>query len=305
MTDLNLWRLTYDTTTLEFGTLDSGHPFTRQVQIGAAEVETEDLAHPMSESVLPGVDRSRGRVLEFVGAHLTGTGPAYGETRRWTSPMNLHNAFEQAWRARVVRETAGKVATLTNVDRGRVLYGRPRGVVPDHERARTGWLTYAATFVTVDDRFYDAVEQIVTTGVDAAPAVGFTFPVTFPFTGGATDPVAARAWLTNDGTDDTWPVVTFRRGTRPRLDMLDGDGDVRWSLQVDKALAYDDVVQVDCRPWRRTVKLNGASRPGLLRGSRLDAVRLPPGASEAKLSAYDVSGLAEVEVRWRDAYGSL
>lgn len=303
MTDLNLWRLAYDSTVLDFGTLDSGHPFTRQVKIGPAVVETEDLAHPMSDAVLPGVDRSRGRTLEFAGAHLTGQPIRYAASRRWVTPMDLHNTFEQAWRARAVRETAGKVASLTSVDRGRTVYGRPRVLTPDHDRVRGGWLTYECAFDTVDDRFYGSTDKVVTTGVDARPAAAFTFPVTFPFTG-VTDPVAARAWLVNAGTDDTWPVVTFRGGTRPRVDMLDGAGETRWWLSIDAVLRAGDVVEVDCRPWRRTVRFNRAARPGVLRGSRIDACRIPAGASEVKLTATDVTGQAEVEVRWRDAFGA-
>ena len=36
MVDLNLWRLEYADTVLDFGTHESGHPFTAQVKISAA-----------------------------------------------------------------------------------------------------------------------------------------------------------------------------------------------------------------------------------------------------------------------------
>jgi hypothetical protein len=299
--DLNLWELAYDDVVLEFGTHDSGHPFTRQVKVGPVEVELGDLPHPMANGLTFGRDFTRGRVLEFVGAHLSTM--ALPASRRWEQPMDDSAPFEAAWQGESLQAVDGKMATLANLDRGRLVYGRPRPYVADHELARKGWLTYACSFATVDDRFYGTDEKVLVAGVDPGTAYAFAFPVAFPYQG--VTPSETRAWVDNAGTRATWPVVEFLRGTRPRVELLDAAGGVLWWLEVDRVLDHNDDVVIDCRPWRRTVKLNGNPAPGLLRGTALDRCRVPPGAHEVRLETTDPTGLAEVGIRWRDAYGSL
>lgn len=301
MVDLNLWELAYDDVAFQFGTHESGHPLVTQVAVSAVDLETDDLAHPLSDSLVFGVDRARGFTLEFVGAHLSTAPQPWA--RKWVPVMDDAEAFEQAWRARSVRTVPGKVATLANLDRGRLAYGRPRPYVPNHEKVRQGWLTFACGFSTVDDRFYSTTEKVVVAGVDPGSTSALTFPVSFPFSGAA--PSETRAWVDNAGTDDAWPTVTFRAGGSPRLELLNDSGGVEWSLEVDDTLNDDEAVTIDTRPWVRTVVRNGTAAPGLLRGSRLDQAVIPPGVHELRLTAVDPTGLAEVEVRWRDAFGSL
>lgn len=302
MVDLNLWRLEYDDVVLDFGTHESGHPLVRQVQVTKNDLETDDMVHPLSDGVLFGVDLARGMVLEFAGAHLT-TMPQPWD-RKWEPALDGARPFETAWRARSVRRTPGKLATLTNLDRGVMTYGRPRPYAADLERVRQGWLVYACAFAAVDDRFYGLDEQVATMGVDPSSVSLMTFPVEFPFTQGV--PTETRTYVTSSGTDDTWPVVTFRNGPQqPRLELLNDMGGVEWSLKVNAALEPGEELEVDCRPWRRTVLRNGTAAPGVVRGSSLDAVRIPPGTHELRFVAVDPTGNAEVQVRWRDAFDSL
>lgn len=301
MVDLNLWQLAYDDVVLEFGTHESGHPFTAQVVVGPADRETDDTSHPLSDGLVFGEDRTRGRLLEFAGAHLS-TLP-HPQTRQWVPVMDDSGVFERAWRADSVRRVRGKVATCANLDRGRLVFGRPRPYVPDHAKARKGWLAYACAFATIDDRFYSTTEHVALAGVDPGSATAFTFPLTFPHEG--TAPTETRTWVENAGTADTWPVVTFRGGGHPRVDLLNDMGGVAWSLEVDKVLTDANEVVVDTHPWIRAVTLDGTAAPGLLKGSSLNDAQIPPGVHELRLVASDPTGLAEVEVRWRDAFGSL
>lgn len=301
MVDLNLWRLEYGDTLLEFGTHESGHPFTTQVTVVPADLETDDLAHPLADGLVFGVDYARGMTIGFNGVHLTLEAQPW--QRRWTRPMDNSGPFKAAWKADAVRKVAGSYASLTNVDRGRVTYGRPRGYVPDYDKVRAGWLPYSCGFAALEDRFYDAVEQVAVVGVDPGEAAMMTFPVTFPFTSATS--TETRRWVTNAGDSASWPVVTFRRGGRPKLDLLNNAGGVTWSLEVDANLDFDEEVVVDCRPWVRTITRNGSPAPGVLRGARLEACTIPVGTHELRLSAIDPSGLADVEVRWRDAYEAL
>lgn len=301
MTDLNLWELAYSGETLEFGLHATGHPFTAQPVVSYVDLDTDDLSHPLSDGLTFGVDYTRGMVLSFAGVHLRDE-PLPAE-RKWTDPMDDASSFARVWRGRWLRQAKGRVATLTNVDRGRMAYGRPRGHELDYAKARHGWLPWAAGFVAVDDKFYAADEQVAVMGVDPGEAAVFAFPVTFPYS--AVEPSETRTWVTNAGDEDAWPIVTFRQGGHPRLEFLNDAGGVEWSLEVNDNLAVDQEVVVDLRPWVRTVKLNGTDASGLLRGSRMDQARITPGTHELKLVAVDPSGLAEVEVRWRDAYASL
>lgn len=301
MVDLNLWQLAYDDVVLDFGTHESGHPFVRQVKVGAVDLENTDSPHPLTDGLVFGLDVARGRVLDFVGAHLS-SAPLPAD-RKWVAPMDDAGVFEGAWRARSVRRKAGAVATCANLDRGRLAYGRPRPYEADHELVRHGWLVYGAQFVTVDDRFYSTVEHVRLVGVEPGSPDAFAFPVAFPHQG--TTPTETRGWIENAGTDDTWPILTFRRGGNPKAQLHDAAGGVAWTLEVDDNLGADDELVIDTHPWVRTVKLNGSSRPGLLRGSRLEECWVPPGISEMTYTAADPTGLAEVEVRWRDAFTSL
>ncbi len=298
MVDLNLWQLAYSDTVLEFGTHESGHPFTAQVDVGPVDLEADDLAHPLSDGLTMGRDFTRGRVLGFTGAHLD-TFPLPTD-RRWVPVLDGAQPFEGAWQAEWCRERPGRLATCANLDRGRLVYGRPRTYVQGLEEVRKGWLTYSAAFATVDGRFYSTDEKVLLVGTEPSSVAAFAFPVAFPFTGAT--PAAARSWAENAGTHNAWPIITFRRGGNPKVTMLGDDG---WVLKVDRNLDDNDEVVVDCRPWKRTVTLNGTPRPGLVRGSRLDDVRIPTGWHELVMEAADPTGLAETEVRWRDAYGSL
>jgi hypothetical protein len=269
--------------------------------VSTVELETDDLPHPLSDGLVFGRDLARGFQLGFTGAHLS-TMPQ-PTARKWVPVMDGADDFVEAWRARSIRERPGALATLANLDRGRMVYGRPRPYAPGLEKVRQGWLTYACSFSTVDDRFYGTTEKVAVAGVDPGSASALTFPLSLPFTGAA--PTETRTWVDNAGSDSTWPVITFRAGGNPKLELLNDAGGVEWSLSVARVLGATDVYVVDTRPWVRDSTLNGTAAPGLLRGSRLDQVRIPTGTHELRLTAADPTGLAEVEVRWRDAFGSL
>lgn len=301
MVDLNLWRLEYDDVALDFGTHESGHPFTAQVAISEVELETDDLPHPLSDGIVFGRDLARGKRLVFTGAHLDTMPQA--RIRRWEPVLDGAAPFTAAWAAEALRQRPGAVATLTNLDRGRMVYGRPRPYIPGLEKVRGGWLTYECGFTAIDGKFYGAAEKVATAGVDPGSLAAFTFPMTFPHT--SATPTESRTWVVNDGGLSTWPTITFRQGGDPQVELLGPDGSTVWRVAVARTLAYDEAVTVDCRPWSRAVTLNGTAAPGLLRGSRLDQVRIPAGSSELRLTATDPTGQAEVEVRWRDAFGSL
>lgn len=302
MVDLNLWRLEYGgETQLEFGTHESGHPLVRQVVIEPGDVENDDAAHPVSDGLLMGVDRSRGMVIGFAGVHLS-TAPRPPD-RHWVAPMDAQGVFTAAWNARAYRGNPGWLAQLVNVDRARMAYGRPRGVKPNHELARRGWLGYQATFQASDDRWYGLEPHGIVFGVEPGSVVALEFPLTFEYATIA--PTETRAWAENAGDESTYPVITFVGGGNPRLELLDGGGETVWAIEVEATLGSTGTVTVDTRPWTRGVTRDGEKRPGILGGAPLARAVIPPGEHEFKLTANDPTGLATCQVSWRDAYAAL
>lgn len=308
MVDLNEWLLEYVTADgfveFTFGTHESGFPFTKQVAVGVVTRETSDRPNPTGNGVVPGVDRARGRILGFAGAHLDQS-VRPDDTAEWTHPMDLGGDVEAVWQADDLVGVDGAVASLTNVDRGRVVYGRPRNYALNLDKVRHGWSEWSGEFHTVDPLFYDVEEQAVTVSTAAGVTGGVAFPVTFPVT--TTAGTEARGWITAGGNRPTWPVVVVAGPcTDPTVSLLNAGGGVRWSVTMLTTLGAGQVAYLDTRPWSREVSVSSGPADGLARGSQLADCRIPVGLSEVRLSvAADPSGMASVLVTWRDAHSSL
>lgn len=303
MVDLNLWRLSYGTTVLEFGTHDTGYPLTKQVEIGSVTMESTDTNRPMGDGILFGEDRVRGRLFRFQGAHLDRAPKT--TSRAWDRPLDSARIIARAWAADEVRTKPGAVASLEHVDRGVIVYGRPRNRTADLELVRQGWSTWDGEFATVDPLFYSATEQVVTTQVAAGAAGGMVFPLRFPLV--TTAVVSSRRWLASAGTSPSPATVVFRGpSTNPTAELLGPDGSVRWSVSVSGGLAYDETFTIDARPWARGMTLNGSPAPGRVRGDKVDALQVPPGVSELRYTASaDPTGASTCTIRWRDAHDEL
>lgn len=306
MVDLNEWRLEYEGVSFDFGTHESGFPFTKQVVIGPVTIVTDDLAHPLTDGQVFGEDRTRGRSLIFNGAVLSQTPRPSGEAR-WTAPLDGQDVISRVWGARRVRRRAGAVAQLANLERGRCVYGRPRNHTPDLEKVRGGWSTYSTEFITADDKFYALVENMVTAGVAPESLGGYTFSTTFPM---STFGVAASEapGVPVGGTEETWPVVAFKGpANNPTVTVKDSTGAILWTIALQATLTAWQTALIDCRPWSRGVTVNGEHANGILRAStKLDECWLPPG-EDCELLAYGVvpQNGASATLWWRDAFASL
>lgn len=304
MVDLNLWRLEYDDVTIDFGTHESGYPLTKQVSVGVVAAEYGDQPHPMTNGVVPGVDRTRGRVYSFAGAHLTPGPLAVADADKWGHALDLSDVLEAAWAAEQVAAVEGAVATLTNVDRGRTLFGRPRNYAPTLDRVRKGWSEWAAEFHTVDRRAYGPERAVAVTTV-AGQVGGISTPLTAPVTTSSLTDTRAR--IDSVGTLDAWPVITISPGClNPRLDMLDAAGGLLWRVAIDGTVPEAQPVVIDTRPWSRGVTIGGSPADGRLRGDQLETCRIRPGQSEARFYAtVNPGGAVAATVVWRDAHSSL
>lgn len=296
--DLNLWTLEYDDTSFEFGTHDTGYPFTKQVVIGPATVEAGEAPHPLSDGVVFGVDLVRGRTLQFAGAHLDAalTVPS---TRAWTPRLDAGEVIEAAWASELFRRRGEVVAKLTNVDRGRAVYGRPRNYVPDLTVVRHGWSEWSGEFVTVDDAFYGA-DHVSVSNPGGSP--GTKFP--------------PGSLATNNGTRRAYPKITFEgECENPMLWLYTAADDPVWSIGFSGLLSESDpetrdpddpiAAVLDCRPWKLGAVMYGVHpAPGRLLGARMVDAFLPAGGDGHFAFTTD-AGDGTVTVEWSDTYGSL
>ena len=300
MADLNEWRLDYDAVSFTFGTLASTYPFSAQVEIGEVEITTQDQRHPTSDGVVMGKDSLGGFDLIY---RLT-TIPAFpAPAKPWDAPMTLFSAFRSKWRADSVRTVPGKYATLLNVDRNRMVYGRPRKMQQDMKMARKGVIGYVATFETNDPNFYSGTQKSSTITPVPASVGGFVAPITAPI--GVDASTATTATPANDGDLPTWPVIEFHGpGKQFGLELLSGST-VLWSVNVDGELQFDEVLTVDTRPWSRSATVNGKPANGRIRGTQIEKCQLPVGTYQWRFTVNDRTGTAFAVMKWRDAFASM
>lgn len=304
MSDLNEWRLSYPGKTFNFGTLAADYPLATQVDIGDVDIDTQDQAHPRSDGVVMGKDRFGGFTLTFG----IKTIPEFPLTDKpWMDSLDLMSEFKSAWRADVIRKTPGAYATLLNVDRNRLVYGRPRKFAPKLDRLRKGLSEWLATFNTNGPEFYSGTEKAAL--ITPVPPVGggFTVPLTPPFSTAVGS--AELATMENEGDLETWPMIDlYGPGKDYTFTLRDGVVPL-WALTVVGQINYDQHIQIDTRPWSRSATLYTGTVPtpanGRIRGTAFERCSLPVGDFSAQLKVTDPSGTAFAGITWRDAYASL
>ncbi len=301
MPDLNEWQLTAGADTLIFGFSEtSEYPFKSQVTVSEVDRETQDAAHPSTDGVLMGRDLLRGFTLQF-DSQILREHPLTATP--WNSALDLYSAFAAKWRADSVRLTPGEYASLANLERERLVYGRPRGIAPKLAMTRKGYLDFQFDFETNGPDFYDITEKVATITPVPASSGKITSPLVSPIT--TTTGTEDVAETVNEGDLAAWPIIEFHGpGTASSVELFDGT-DRLWVLKVPDRIRFDQVLTVDTRPWKRGATLNGAPANGLLRGDRLFDCRIPVGTFDIRYKVKDTTGVAHTVIRWRDTYASL
>lgn len=218
--------------------------------------------------------------------------------------------FKTAWRALHIRETPGAVIPLRYrlEGRSRRIYGRPRRFeAPPDNKILNGYIPISCDFKCVDGFTYDDVESGVTLqlghelddpeGVDTGG--GFVFPLTFPTV--TLPPTRRQEQILVLGDAPAYPVVRFNGPVvNPRL-VSSG-----WTLALDYTIPAGQYVEIDTRPWRQTVLLNGTTSVAgkLGRRQRLSKIQFQPGRFEAKYVGFS-SGVSLCQVRWANTHNSL
>lgn len=300
MTDLNDWRLQYGATSFDFGSLSSTFPLSVQVDIGSADLSDQDQPHPTSDGVIMGRDSLGGFDLNFDLTTLPTFPPG---VKPWNAAMDLFSGFKSKWRADSIRRVPGVYATLLNLDRNRLVYGRPRKIGQKMALARRGIVGYSAVFTTNDPNFYSGTEKIATITPVPASSGGLLGPLVSPLTVvGSTLTVDAAV---NDGDLGTWPVVEFSGPfNTASLELIQG-ATIVWKMVIPDKVHFDEVITVDTRPWSRSATINGRPANGRVRGTQLEKCQLPVGTYQWRYKVTDRTGTAFARMKWRDAYASL
>lgn len=311
MTDLNEWRLEYPGVSFDFGTLASTFPFSAQVEFGDTDSVVEDTKHPTADGTIMGKDTLGGFDMTFT---LT-TVPEFPiPDSPWRSALDLFSAFKAKWRADAVRLNPGEYATLTNLDRNRLVYGRPRKCTPKNARLRKGQVEYVSTFQTNGPNFYSATENLALITPIPVSSGGFGSPLRSPLST-EVGTVDLAEGISNDGDMPSWPVLEFHGpGKAYSFELLDGVNSL-WQITIPDAIAYDEILVVDTRPWSRGAvigKDDGGElvdiRPanGLIRGTQLELCTIPVGEDFSyRFRVTDRSGTAFAVARSRDAYAGM
>lgn len=252
MTDINEWVLSYATMAgpavdLTFGTLDSGYPFSAQMEISDFSRIVVDQQHGTDDAVLMGRDLAGGFDLTF---SLTTTGETI------TDALDAVSLFANAWRAQRVAHLPGAYASLGNNLRRRFIRGRPRNFSRKHGRMRKGVIEYVAQFQSITPEFYDydAVNLSPVRTVDLAHTV--------------------------EGDTATWPVITFTGPfTTANLQWSSGGWFPVWNIGLSQPLDIGEQITINTAPWDRTASDNGGvPRNGWVSGTRRADCFLYPGS---------------------------
>lgn len=266
------------------------------LDIGPADIVSNDVNQPRQDGIRFGRDQRGGRVLTFEVILLSGTG---------VEAQDSFGRFGAAWLADHVRATPGAVSILrlTRGGRTRRVYGRPRRLAQAPERSRYGWFSAVADFQCSDHLFYSDAELATTIGMAAPSVGGLIGPLVGPIDAESAGEGAQDIYV--GGDVPAWPVIRINGPIiDPSIELLD-----EWSFALRTTLASDQSIVIDPTPWNRAVRRNdGANFAGTFTAAsqRLTQMRVPAGRRhQFLLRGVDPTGTASANVYVREAFTSL
>lgn len=290
------WNLSYPGTSLTFGTAATPVWNITTPDLGDVELRLGDVERPRADGRAMAVDYRNGRTVTFdLGVRAASEAAVRSEAARLAA----------AWRADSIRKQAGALAELTARYRGieRVMYGRPRKYAEITSNAGINRIiTATATFDTIDDVFYDAVEYDVPINLVPSSSGGLLAPLSSPL--GTTFESDRSVGITVETELPAWPIIEITGPiTNPGFSIV---GVLDFSI--NGTIAHDETVTIDTRPWSRSVlRSGGGSLAGAFTRSstRLSDAGMPAGSYEVALRGQDVTGTASARLRWRGTYPTL
>lgn len=246
----------------------------------------------------------------FSGATRMGRDVQTGSTFTWALHVNetteidaldALDAIADAWSPEGLASSDVMVLRYKIGGRTRRVYGRPRrfAQAPDN-RILGGMIPVTADFKRVDPLFYDDSPESISLGVAYTSAGGFIFPVTFPVMTlpGGFHPGEAFV----SGRRRTWPIIRLDGPlVNPQIQTND------WTLALNLTMNEGHYIEIDTRPWKRTITLDGTSSiPGALSAqTRLRDLFLTPGHQSFGFRAISDTGTGSCTISWYPAYASL
>jgi hypothetical protein len=276
------------------------YPVSRFEGLGSAPLRTVEYENPREDGRSFGREYRGGRELTIEGGVKT-PGDAVAA---WEGQGALAEVFDGA-ASRGETRTVQPLRFRRPGKPTRVVYGRPDKFDPDVTQAVIGWVPWSATFRCSDPNYYDDTEQVV---VMSTITTTRGHIITGP--GGVlTSPIRTVAetfrssTVENAGDTPTWPVVTVRGPVAdPSVALVGDDG----QLRLNGSVAYDEEFVIDTRPWSRGASLNdGPIRGTLSTDSVPSRSTIPPGVYDLTVGGIDLTGTAEFEIRWRNAYRKI
>jgi hypothetical protein len=246
----------------------------------------------------------------FSGATRMGRDVRTGSTFTWALHVNTTtenealdalDALADAWTPDDLDGGEAMILRYKVGGRVRRVYGRPRrfAQAPDN-RILGGMIPVTADFKRVDPMFYDDSPESTVLGMAYASAGGFVFPVTFPV---LTQPGGFQnGSVFVSGRRKTWPIIRIDGPVVNPQIMTDN-----WTIETTLTLNEGHYVEIDTRPWKRTITLDGTSAiPGALNAkTRLRDLFLMPGAQAFGFRGISGTGTATCTISWYPAYPSL
>lgn len=208
-----------------------------------------------------------------------------------------------AWLGRSVTSTPNAVAVIRYRVGGRYrrVYGRPRRwSAPPDNRLLSGLVPVTASFDIIDPLYYEDAPESMSMGLAYESEGGFVFPVVFPvitLPGGYSP---GEAFV--GGSLETYPIIRFN-GPVVNPQFFNND----WSLSLNATILDGQYIEVDTRPWKRTVlRSTGASVAGALGPrTRLRDIVLKPGHQSFGFRGNSAEGNGSATIKWYPAHGSF
>lgn len=235
-----------------------------------------------------------------------------GNLWTWSLFVNQHSELDAldalddlqtAWRDSVLTDKLGGVSVLRYQIAGRVrrVFGQARRfAAPPTNLLLAGMVNVTCDFQLSDSLYYGDTLETDTLDLVAESSGGVVYPVVYPLTGLPSGNNEGELFV--GGKVATWPII---RITGPVTDPeLITPG---WTLKLLTTIEEDDWIEIDTRPWARTVlNQDGQSVAGIMDPKvRMRTMSIQPGNQSFAYRGSSATMTSTCIIKRYPAYASL
>lgn len=291
------WNLSYGSVSFDFGTPDFPVQLISWEQ-DADQIDSNDVDAPRADETWFGEDFVRaGEITVHVKIDFTNYPAPAEECARLA--LIARAELERVWRADWVRARNGRQAEL-NMGGESIIEGRPRRARFQDEAQNVGLIYAELPFVPSSTDVYLAGDgsgwNSVTSLLVPPTTGGWMFPLVFPISN--LNPSVKGAHFKVGGDKPAWVRAQIKGPIQAgaELELVGG-----WKIKTNRSLAYNETAEVDARPGRRTLTINGKPNNFLTpSSSRMSSMLVPVGDRQIALRGTSLEGTASATVWWRD-----